>query len=158
MITRNSAGLYPWSKDLEASSDVRLREREGFAMLLGWLEKFIAGSGLSPGREACERFGKEQIRAIADIQIRLVATRLQDQDIRLEVSLEAMDLLGQAGFDPVYGARPLKRAIQTQLETPLAREILSGSFATGDTIYVEAAKNGLVFSKTGNTVNGPVLH
>ena len=101
---------------------------------------------------------KEQIRAIADIQIRRVATRLQDQDIRLEVSLEAMDLLGQAGFDPVYGARPLKRAIQTQLETPLAREILSGSFATGDTIYVEAAKNGLVFSKTGNTVNGPVLH
>ena len=101
---------------------------------------------------------KEQIRAIADIQIRRVATRLQDQDLRLEVSLEAMDLLGQAGFDPVYGARPLKRAIQTQLETPLAREILSGSFATGDTIYVEAAKNGLVFSKTGNTVNGPVLH
>ena len=101
---------------------------------------------------------KEQIRAIADIQIRRVATRLQDQDIRLEVSLEAMDLLGQAGFDPVYGARPLKRAIQTQLETPLAREILSGSFATGDIIYVEAAKNGLVFSKTGNTVNGPVLH
>ena len=63
MITRNSAGLYPWSKDLEASSNVRLREREGFAMLLGWLEKFIAGSGLSPGREACERFWKEQIRA-----------------------------------------------------------------------------------------------
>jgi len=101
---------------------------------------------------------KEQIRAIADIQIRRVATRLLDQDIRLEVSLEAMDLLGQAGFDPVYGARPLKRAIQTQLETPLAREILAGRFATGDTVYVEAAKNGLVFSKTGNTVNGPVLH
>ena len=101
---------------------------------------------------------KEQIRAIADIQIRRVATRLQDQDIRLEVSLEAMDLLGQAGFDPVYGARPLKRAIQTQLETPLARELLAGRFATGDTIYVEAAKSGLVFSKTGNTVNGPVLH
>ncbi len=101
---------------------------------------------------------KEQIRAIADIQIRRLATRLQDQDIRLEVSLEAMDLLGQAGFDPVYGARPLKRTIQTQLETPLAREILAGRFATGDTVYVEADNNGLVFSKTGNTVNGPVLH
>lgn len=63
MITKNSSGLYPWSKDLEASTDVRLREREGFAMLLGWLEKFVAGSGLSPGREACERFWKEQIRA-----------------------------------------------------------------------------------------------
>jgi ATP-dependent Clp protease ATP-binding subunit ClpB len=101
---------------------------------------------------------KEQIRAIADIQIRRVAQRLLDQDIRLDVSLESMDLLGKAGFDPVYGARPLKRAIQTQLETPLAREILAGRFATGDTIYVEADKNGLVFSKTGNTVKGPLLH
>lgn len=63
MITKNSAGLYPWSKDLEASSDVHLREREGFAMLLGWLEKFVVGSGLTPGREACERFWKEQVRA-----------------------------------------------------------------------------------------------
>jgi hypothetical protein len=61
MITRNSAGLYPWSKDLEASSDVRLREREGFAMLLGWLDKFVAGSGSSPGREVCERFWKEHV-------------------------------------------------------------------------------------------------
>ena len=59
----NSAGLYPWSKDLDASSDVRLREREGFAMLLGWLEKFVVGSGLAPGRDACERFWKEQVRA-----------------------------------------------------------------------------------------------
>ena len=63
MITKNYAGLYPWSKDLDASSDVRLREREGFAMLLGWLEKFIIGSGLAPGRVACERFWKEQVRA-----------------------------------------------------------------------------------------------
>lgn len=63
MIAKNSAGLYPWSKDLEASSDVRLKEHEGFAMLLGWLEKFVAGSGLPHGREACERFWKEQIRA-----------------------------------------------------------------------------------------------
>ncbi|MES2661632.1 MAG: hypothetical protein V4689_23640 [Verrucomicrobiota bacterium] len=63
MITKGSPGLYAWSKDLEASSDVRLREREGFAMLLGWLEKFVAGSDLSPSREACERFWKEQVRA-----------------------------------------------------------------------------------------------
>ena len=63
MITKDSAGLYPWSKDLEASSDVLLREREGFAMLFGWLEKFIATYGLTPGREACTRFWKEQVRA-----------------------------------------------------------------------------------------------
>ena len=63
MITKSSPGLYPWSRDLEASSDVRLREREGFAMLLGWLEKFFSGNSLPPSREACERFWKEQIRA-----------------------------------------------------------------------------------------------
>ncbi len=63
MITKNSAGLYPWPKVLEASSDVHLRDREGFAMLMGWLEKFTARKGLTPGREACERFWREQIRA-----------------------------------------------------------------------------------------------
>jgi len=63
MMIKNCGGLYPWTKDLEASTDVRLKEREGFAMLLGWLEKFIASRGLSPGRDACERFWKEQIRA-----------------------------------------------------------------------------------------------
>ena len=56
MVAKNSAGLYPWSKDLEASSDVRLKELEGFAMLPDWLEKFVAGSGLAHGREACERW------------------------------------------------------------------------------------------------------
>jgi hypothetical protein len=63
MITQNPAGLYPWSKDLEASSDVRLRERPAFAMLLGWLEKFVCEKGLHPGREACERFWKEAVKA-----------------------------------------------------------------------------------------------
>jgi hypothetical protein len=63
MTAEKSAGLYPWSRGLEASSDVRLKEREGFAMLLGWLEKFFAGSGLPPSREACERFWKEQVRS-----------------------------------------------------------------------------------------------
>ncbi|WP_423912668.1 integron integrase, partial [Flavobacterium sp.] len=63
MITKSSPGLYAWSKDLDASSDVLLREREGFAMLLGWLEKFVAGSGLASGRQACERFWKEQVLA-----------------------------------------------------------------------------------------------
>jgi len=101
---------------------------------------------------------KEQIRAIADIQIKRVATRLLEQDIRLEVSIAAMDLLGQAGFDPVYGARPLKRAIQVQLETPLAREILAGHFTTGDTIFVDVVNNKLVFNPTETKASGAVLH
>jgi hypothetical protein len=63
MIAKNSPGLYPWSRDLEASTDVRLHEREGFVMLLGWLEKYVAVSGLAPSREVCERFWKEQVRA-----------------------------------------------------------------------------------------------
>lgn len=61
MTTQAPSGLYPWSCDLEASSDVRLRERPSFAMLLGWLAKFVAGNGLPPGREACARFWKEQV-------------------------------------------------------------------------------------------------
>jgi integron integrase len=61
MSTQTASGLYPWSKDLEASSDVRQREAPAFAMLLGWMEKFISGQGLRPGREACQRFWKESV-------------------------------------------------------------------------------------------------
>ena len=61
--SKDSCGLYAWSKDLEASSDVRLRERQSFALLLGWLEKFVAGHDQGPGREACERFWKESVMA-----------------------------------------------------------------------------------------------
>ncbi len=63
MIAQVSAALYPWSKDLEASSDVRQREQAAFAMLLGWMEKFVCGKGLQPGRAACERFWKESVMA-----------------------------------------------------------------------------------------------
>jgi ATP-dependent Clp protease ATP-binding subunit ClpB len=78
-----------------------------------------------------------QIRAIADLQVERLRQRLAAQDIALEVSLEALDRLGEAGFDPVYGARPLKRAIQTLLETPLAEALLAGRFARGDTVRVQ---------------------
>jgi ATP-dependent Clp protease ATP-binding subunit ClpB len=88
---------------------------------------------------------KEQIRAIAEIQIRRVAGRLREQDIDLRVTTAARDHLGRAGFDPVYGARPLKRAIQTGLETPLAREILGGGYGPGDTVEVDAGPAGLTF-------------
>ncbi len=80
---------------------------------------------------------KDQIRAIASIQIDYLRQRLQQRDMALEVSDAALDQLGEAGFDPVYGARPLKRAIQQQLENPLAQAILSGQFAVGDTIRVD---------------------
>jgi ATP-dependent Clp protease ATP-binding subunit ClpB len=70
--------------------------------------------------------GREQIRAIADIQLGFLRRRLAERDMQLVVSERALDRLGEAGFDPVYGARPLKRAIQQQLENPLARAILAG--------------------------------
>jgi len=76
--------------------------------------------------------GKEQIRSIADIQIGYLRKRLADRQMGLEVTVAALDKLGEAGFDPVYGARPLKRAIQQELENPLARRILAGEFGPDD--------------------------
>ena len=89
--------------------------------------------------------GRDQIRAIADIQIGLLRRRLQDRDLDLAVSEAALDKLGEAGFDPVYGARPLKRAIQHQLENPLAQAILAGQFHPGETIEVDSEQGQLVF-------------
>ena len=87
--------------------------------------------------------GREQIRAISGIQIEYLRKRLLDREIGFEITEEALDLLGEAGFDPVYGARPMKRAIQQQLENPLAQEILAGNFVAGDTIKVDVDNGGL---------------
>jgi ATP-dependent Clp protease ATP-binding subunit ClpB len=91
---------------------------------------------------------KSQIREIARIQTNYLAKRLHERQIDFEISDAALALLGNAGFDPVYGARPLKRAIQSQLENPLAQKILAGEFAGGDTIKVDATGGRLVFRKT----------
>jgi ATP-dependent Clp protease ATP-binding subunit ClpB len=85
---------------------------------------------------------KEQIRQIVDIQLDYLRRRLRDRDIELAVEDSALERLADAGFDPVYGARPLKRAIQQQLENPLAQRILSGDFEPGDTIRVSAPDAG----------------
>jgi len=91
--------------------------------------------------------GGDQIRAIAKIQIRYLRERLVDQGMDLKLSEAALNHLGEAGFDPVYGARPLKRAIRQKLENPLAQEILSGRFATDDVIEVDTGADGLVFTR-----------
>ncbi|HTL03955.1 MAG TPA: AAA family ATPase, partial [Vicinamibacterales bacterium] len=90
---------------------------------------------------------KSQIREIARLQTNYLAKRLQERQIDLEISDGALMLLGNVGFDPVYGARPLKRAIQTQLENPLAQKILAGEFVGGDTIRVDAEGGKLTFHK-----------
>ncbi len=89
---------------------------------------------------------REQIRQIAGIQIKQVAKRLASVEIGLQVSEAALDLLGEAGFDPVYGARPLKRAIQQQLENPLATKILAGEFTAGSEVKVDVSDGQLSFS------------
>jgi ATP-dependent Clp protease ATP-binding subunit ClpB len=90
---------------------------------------------------------RSQIRAIANIQIGYLRKRLADRDMQIQISDSALDKLGEAGFDPVYGARPLKRAIQQRIENPLAQRILAGSFGPGDVIGVEARGDELVFSR-----------
>jgi ATP-dependent Clp protease ATP-binding subunit ClpB len=90
---------------------------------------------------------REQLHRIAEIQVQYVRSRLQARDMDLELSASALDQLAKAGFDPVYGARPLKRAIQQFIENPLAQEILAGKFAPKDVIVVEAGQNALEFKK-----------
>ncbi|MDP6122598.1 MAG: ATP-dependent chaperone ClpB [Arenicellales bacterium] len=91
--------------------------------------------------------GKSQIREIARIQIEDLSQRLASRDMTLEVKDGAFDKLGEAGFDPVYGARPLKRAIQSHFENPLAQAILAGRFVPGDQIVVEIEEGDFIFNK-----------
>jgi ATP-dependent Clp protease ATP-binding subunit ClpB len=89
--------------------------------------------------------GKEEIRKIAGIQLQQLGARLADSDLEIEFSNEALDLIGAEGFDPVYGARPLKRTIQNEIENPLGQKILSGEFAWGEKIKVELEEGKIVF-------------
>ena len=96
--------------------------------------------------------GAEQIRSITQIQIQYLKARLLDRDLNLDITDAALDFLGSSGYDPVYGARPLKRAIQHNIENPLAQEILSGKFVPGDTIFIDNKDDGLVFEKKKSNV------
>jgi ATP-dependent Clp protease ATP-binding subunit ClpB len=89
---------------------------------------------------------QSQIRGIADIQLQALRQRLAERELGLEISEAFMEYLVSAGFDPVYGARPLKRAIQQELENPLAQRILSGEFEPGQTVLVDLDKEAPVFN------------
>jgi ATP-dependent Clp protease ATP-binding subunit ClpB len=91
--------------------------------------------------------GTKQIRAIVDIQLIYLRKRLAERNMDLSLDDAARDLLGEAGFDPVYGALPLKRAIQQQIENPLAQKILQGEFLPGDRIRVTVHDGALSFAK-----------
>ena len=93
------------------------------------------------------RLEKEHIRKIVDIQLKSVAERLKARRLGLKVSDKAKDFLADIGYDPMFGARPLKRAIQAELENKLAREVLEGKFPEGSTILVDKGENSLIFKK-----------
>ena len=90
---------------------------------------------------------EEQIRGIAKIQLQVLQERLAERDLLLDISDAFMDRLVSAGFDPVYGARPLKRAIQQELENPLAQHILAAKFPPGSTVAVDVKEGEAVFSQ-----------
>jgi ATP-dependent Clp protease ATP-binding subunit ClpB len=96
--------------------------------------------------------GRDHIREIVQIQLGYLRKRLRDRDMGLELDAAATDRLGEAGFDPVYGARPLKRAIQHQLENPLAQRILRGDFGPGDSIRVTVKDGTLEFVRVAAPV------
>jgi ATP-dependent Clp protease ATP-binding subunit ClpB len=91
--------------------------------------------------------GEEQVKSIAGIQLKNLAKRLKAMEMELVVTEAALSEIANAGFDPVYGARPLKRAIQGEIENPLAKEILAGHFAAKDTIRVDFKGGRMVFVK-----------
>lgn len=96
------------------------------------------------------RLGKEHIRRIVDIQLKTLQERLKEKNISLELTDKVKDLLGEQGFDPVYGARPLKRIIQKNVQDAIALKLLKGEFKEKDQIKVDFDKNNVVFSGNGH--------
>lgn len=89
--------------------------------------------------------GEDQIAGIVKVQLNLVAQRLKAKKIVIDFDKKAVEFLAQKGYDPIYGARPLKRVIQSELLNPLSKEIISGKIKSGDTVKVSAAKDHLIF-------------
>ncbi|MFO8075549.1 MAG: hypothetical protein R6T85_05475, partial [Egibacteraceae bacterium] len=87
---------------------------------------------------------RAELRQIVDVQLRRVAERFAQRDLGLEVSDEAKDWLAARGYDPVYGARPLKRVLRKELEDKVALALLDGRYDEGDTVVVDAGEDGLV--------------
>jgi len=99
---------------------------------------------------------KDEIKQIALLLLKKIKKNLANRELNLEVSDKALGLMADLGYDPQFGARPLKRVIETELVNELAIQVLSGQFAAGDTIYVDADKKGFVFSEDGFKGDGSV--
>jgi ATP-dependent Clp protease ATP-binding subunit ClpB len=99
--------------------------------------------------------GAEHIRSIAEIQLRELSQRLEERELKLEISDAVLEQLARIGFDPVYGARPLKRAIQQLVENPLAHAILEGEFSPGDKVFAALDGSSLKFASEAMIDRGP---
>ena len=120
------------TSNIRAASELRDRFRPEF---LNRVDEIVSFDALT----------REQLSEIVDIQLDHLRRRLADRDITLELTDRAKELLAEEGWDPAYGARPLKRAIQRRLENPLAKELLEGRFGEGDTVHVDAVDRELAF-------------
>jgi ATP-dependent Clp protease ATP-binding subunit ClpC len=90
----------------------------------------------------------DQMREIVDLQMQEVRTRLEEHGLKVELTPEARDWLAQIGYDPAFGARPLRRALQKYVESPLSVSLLSGEFVQDDTVRVDVQNDAIVFTKT----------
>jgi ATP-dependent Clp protease ATP-binding subunit ClpB len=97
--------------------------------------------------------GRKEIRQIVDLQLKRLEKQLRDNGYGLQVTDAARDVLAMESYDPVYGARPLKRVIQQRLQNALANEILSGNFAEGSTIEVDGTQDGFIFTAQAAETN-----
>jgi ATP-dependent Clp protease ATP-binding subunit ClpB len=95
---------------------------------------------------------RSELRQIVKLQTLRLGTRLVDRKMSLKLSDSALDFLAEVGYDPVFGARPLKRAIQRELETQIAKAILRGEFTSGDTIFVDVENERLAFKRLPSEV------
>ena len=101
------------------------------------------------------RLSREDISRIVELQVDLLAGRVRERGIEIELTDDARTLLGNLGYDPTYGARPLKRVIQRELVDKLALKLLEGEFAEGDVVRVDAADGELAFERAGVTSPAP---
>ena len=103
-----------------------------------------------------EQLSREQVKQIVDLLIGEVRNRLEERGIGIEMSDDAKDWLAKEGYDPLYGARPLRRAVQRYVENPLSNRILAGEFKEGDLVQVEATPEGLTYARVDAPVEAPV--
>jgi ATP-dependent Clp protease ATP-binding subunit ClpB len=144
---------------IEERRDLSVKEKAELAreVVMGALRKHFRPEFINRLDEIVlfKRLGRDDIRSIVDVQLERVKARLHRRDLELEVDPAARDFLADAGWDPEFGARPLKRAIQKHVEDGLARLLLSGEFAPGDTVIVKRVSDGeLAFERGPRRENG----